>query len=156
MRAIFVEDHSVLMLWLDMLECSTVVGHDVAAFVLSLVLHRSNSGAGNDNIARRWLRKVEGDETGSTTNVTWKNEICTRCLQQAMFVLRDLAGRPTSGESSPLPPLAMPMCRQDRHQCGGGGCGVHVGWAGWEEWAMFYSEECRIHNECDRFFRTMW
>ena len=67
------EDHSTLMLRLNMLECSTVVGHDVAAFVVPLVLHRSNSGASNDNIARRWLRKVEGDEAGPEANVMWKN-----------------------------------------------------------------------------------
>ena len=66
---------------LDMLECSAMAGHDVAAFVISLVLHRSNSGAGNDNIARRWLRKVKGDEAGLAANVTWKNEICTWLLQ---------------------------------------------------------------------------
>jgi hypothetical protein len=64
MCAVFVEDHSALMQWLDMLECCAMVGHDVAAFVLSFVLHKFNSGAGNDNIARRWLRKVEGDEAG--------------------------------------------------------------------------------------------
>jgi hypothetical protein len=64
MCIVFVEDRSVLMQWIDMLDRSTTVGHDVAAFVLSLVLHRFNSGAGNDNIARRWLRKVEGDEAG--------------------------------------------------------------------------------------------
>jgi hypothetical protein len=84
-----------------------MAGHDVATFVLSLVLHRSNSGASNDNTARRWLMKVEGDEAGPTANVTWKNEICTWRLQQAMFVLQDLAGRSTLGESSPLPPLAI-------------------------------------------------
>ena len=50
MRAVFVEDRTALMPRLDMLEHSAVAGHDVAAFVLSLVLHRSNSGAGNDNI----------------------------------------------------------------------------------------------------------
>ena len=60
-----------------MLERSATAGHDVAAFVLSLVLHRSNSDAGNDDIARWWLRKVEGDEADSMANVTWKNEICT-------------------------------------------------------------------------------
>jgi hypothetical protein len=64
MCAVFVKDRSTLMLWLDMLDCSTTAGHDVATFVLSLVLHRSNSGVGNDNIARRWLRKVKGDEAG--------------------------------------------------------------------------------------------
>jgi hypothetical protein len=156
MRTIFVEDHNALMPWLDMLECSAVAGHDVAAFVLSLVLHRSNNGAGNDNIARQWLRKVNGYEAGPEENVTWKNEKCTRCLQQVMFVLQDLARQPAPGESSRLPPLAMPVRRQDGHQCGGRGCGDHARWEGWEEWAMFYSEECRICNECDRFFTIMW
>jgi hypothetical protein len=80
MCAVFVEDHSVLMPWLDMVQRSTMAGHDVATFVLSLMLHMSNS-ANNDNIARRWLRKVEGDEVVLAANVTWKNEICTRCLQ---------------------------------------------------------------------------
>jgi hypothetical protein len=73
------------------------------------VLHRSNSGASNANIAQRLLRKVGGDEAGPAVNVTWKNEKCTRCLQQAMWVLQDLAGQPAPGESSPLPPLAMPV-----------------------------------------------
>ena len=105
----------MLMPWLDMLERSTTVGHDVVAFVLYLMLHRSNSGAGNNNIARRWLRKVEGDEAGPEANVTWKNEKYTRHLQHAMLVLEDIAGRPALGQCSPLPPLAMPVCRQDRH-----------------------------------------
>ena len=87
MRTIFVEDRTALMPCLDMLERSTTAGHDVAAFVLSLEPHRSNSGAGNDNIARQWLRKVKGDEAGPEVNVTWKNEKCTWHLQQAMFVL---------------------------------------------------------------------
>jgi hypothetical protein len=81
MHAVFMEARSTLMSQLDMLERSTTVGHDVAAFVLSLVLHRSNSGASNDNIALRWLRKVEGDKAGLAAIVTWKNEICTWCLQ---------------------------------------------------------------------------
>jgi hypothetical protein len=81
MRAVFVEDRNALMLWLDMLEHSAVVDHDVATFVLSLVLHRSNSGADNNNIARWWLRMVEGDEVGLVANVMWKHEICTHHLQ---------------------------------------------------------------------------
>ena len=81
MRAIFVEDRSALMPWIDMLKHSAAVGPDVAAFVLSHVLHRSNSGVGNDNIAWRWSRKVEGDEASPEANVTWKNEKCTRLLQ---------------------------------------------------------------------------
>ena len=127
MRTVFVEDRSALMLWLDMLERSTAAGHDVAAFVLSLVLHWSNSDADNDNIVRRWLRKVEGDEAGLEVNVMWKNKKCTQRLQLAMFVLQDLAGWRMPGESSPLPPLTMPVHCQDEHQCGGGGCGDHAG-----------------------------
>jgi hypothetical protein len=156
MCAVFMEDRTVLMPRLDMLERSTMAGHDVATFVLSLMLHRSNSDADSDNIAWWWLRKVEGDETGPAVNVTWKNVICTWCLQQTMLMLEDFAGRPAPVQPSPLPPLAMPVHHQDKHQCGGGGCGIHVGWKGWEEWAMFCSEECRIRYECDRFFRSMW
>jgi hypothetical protein len=85
--------------------------------LLSLVLHMSNSGAGNDNIVRRLFRKVKGDEVGAVADVTWKNKKCTWCLQQAMWVLQDLARRPVPGESSPLPPLAMQVHRQDGHQC---------------------------------------
>ena len=81
MHDVFVEDRSTLMPWLTMLERSAMAGHDVAAFVISLVLHRSNSGAGNDNIARWWLMKVEGDEAGLEANVTWKNEKYTRRLE---------------------------------------------------------------------------
>ena len=77
MHTVFVEDRDALMPRLDMLEHSTVVGHDVVVFVLSLMLHMSNSGAGNDNIVRRLLRKVEGDEVSLAANVAWKNEKCT-------------------------------------------------------------------------------
>jgi hypothetical protein len=72
-----VEDRNAFMSWLDMLKRSTKAGHDVATFILSLVLYRSNSGSSNTNIARWWLRKVECDEAGPMVNVTWKNKICT-------------------------------------------------------------------------------
>jgi hypothetical protein len=152
MCAIFVEDHGTLTSWLNMLERSTTAGHDVAAFVLSLVLHRSNSDVGDDYIVRQLLRKVEGDEAGSVANVTWKNKKCTRCLQLAMGLLQDLVVQPVPGECCPLPPLAKLVHHQDGLQCRGGGYSNLAGREGWEEWAMFYSEECRIRNECDRFF----
>jgi hypothetical protein len=53
MSAVFVEDRNALMPQLDMLERSTIAGHDVATFVLFFVLHRSNSGADSDNLAQR-------------------------------------------------------------------------------------------------------
>jgi hypothetical protein len=77
MCTVFVENRNAFMSWLDMLKHSTAAGHDVATFIFSLVLYRSNSGAGKANIARRWLRKVKGDEAGPTVNVMWKNKIRT-------------------------------------------------------------------------------
>jgi hypothetical protein len=67
-------------------------------------------------------------------------------------LLQDLVVQPVSGECCPLPPLAKLVHHQDGLQCRGGGYSNLAGREGWEEWAMFYSEECRIRNECDRFF----
>ena len=44
MSAVFVEDHSTITPQLDMLERAAESGHELAMYVLSLVLDRSNSG----------------------------------------------------------------------------------------------------------------
>jgi hypothetical protein len=48
MHSVFMDDRTMLMSWLNMLERSAMVGHDFAALVLSLVLHRSNRSTGVD------------------------------------------------------------------------------------------------------------
>ena len=71
MSAIFVEDHGTVTPWLDMLEHAAESGHELAMYVLSLVLHRSNSGAANDATDWRLLWKVKCDKAGPTAkNVT--------------------------------------------------------------------------------------
>jgi len=82
MSTVFLEDRGTVTPWLDML------GMNWLRMCLSLVLHRSNSGATNDATARRLLRKVECDEAGSAAkNATWKNKNCAWRRQQARVVL---------------------------------------------------------------------
>ena len=88
MSIVFMEDRDTVMPWLDMLERAAESGHELATYILSLVLHRSNSGAANDATAQRLLRKVECDEVGlAAKNAMWKNKNCARCRQQARVVL---------------------------------------------------------------------
>ena len=83
MSVIFVEDRGTITPWLDMLERAAELGHELATYVLSLVLHRSNSGAANDATTRWLLRKVEcDDEAGPTAkNAIWKNKNYARRCQ---------------------------------------------------------------------------
>ena len=62
MSTIFVEDHGTVTPWLDMLEHAAESGHELATYVLSLVLHRSNSSDANDATAQRLLWMVECDK----------------------------------------------------------------------------------------------
>ena len=88
MSAVFVEDRGTITPRLDMREHAAESGHELAMYVLSLVLHRSNSGATNDTTGRRLLRKVECDEVGPTVkNAMWKNKNCAQRHQQARVVL---------------------------------------------------------------------
>jgi len=148
-----VEDRGIITPWLDMLERAAELRHELATYVLSLVLHRSNNGTANDATARRLLRKVKCDEAGpATKNARWKNKSGARHRQQARVVLQDDLVVPRRAARPNLPPLAPPVPRQNRHQCRGGGCGDIVGWVAWEQWALFCSEECRIRSECRRLF----
>lgn len=78
MSTAFGEDRGSLTPPLDMLHRAADADHQFARFVLALLLYRQNSGAGNDDMARRLLRKqVEGDEAGPASNGMWKDQICT-------------------------------------------------------------------------------
>ena len=107
MSAVFVEDYGIITPWLDMLERTAESGQELAMYVLSLVLHRSNSGAANNATAQRLLRKVECDEVGlAAKNAVWKNKNCARCRQQARVVLQDDLVVPRRAVRPDLPPLA--------------------------------------------------
>ena len=141
MSAVFMEDHGTVMPWLDMLEHTAESGNELAKYVLSLVLHRSNNSATNDATARRLLRKVKCDEAGPTmNNATWKNKNCARRCQQARVVLQDDLVVPRRVARLDLPPLAHQVPRQDGHQCRCRGYGDIAGWVAWEQWALFFQQ----------------
>ena len=90
MSAIFKEDHGTVMPWLDMLERATESGHDLATYVFSLALYKSNSGAANDATAWRLLRKLEGDkEVPAAKTARWKKQTYARCHRAIRVVLLD-------------------------------------------------------------------
>jgi len=115
MSTIFVEDHGTVTPWLDMLEHAAESGHELAMYVLSLMLHRSNSGATNDATTQQLLRKVECDEASPMAkNATWKNKNCARRCQQARVVLQDDLVVPRRVARLDLPPLAHLVPHQER------------------------------------------
>ena len=127
---------------LDPLRRAAEAGHKVAIYALALLLYMPNSsdGDGDDDEARRLLRMVEGPKPSAPV-LPWNNKTCTKCHCRIISVLWDLVpsavGVPTSVHCL------------DEHQCVGGGYGEHAGWYAWYSWRRFYSEECRIRNECD-------
>lgn len=133
----------------NMLQRSATQGHALARYVLALVHHRSNFGPETDIIAKKLMRQVEDDEPA--TNQVWSNKQCTVHLQEAIQFVQQLPQIHASNR--PLPPLVKPQARHEGNNCATLGCGKIEGW---HQWASFCSEDCRIDNECVRFFRSFW
>jgi hypothetical protein len=73
-------------------------------YVYTLMLYRSNTGAGNDDIIRRLLRNLEGaDEVGSVA-LSWKNQTYMRCCKDVYWWLQDM-----------VPQHVDPILPQDLH-----------------------------------------
>jgi hypothetical protein len=57
------------------LRCAAEGGHDAAAYLYAILLHRDNGSAADDDTAKGYMRRVAGD--GSTTSSRWlSNEGC--------------------------------------------------------------------------------
>ena len=61
MQTIFMEKHSPRQC-LDDLACATDGGHNLAGYLVTLLLYRYNGNAGNDDTMRRYIRQVKGKE----------------------------------------------------------------------------------------------
>ena len=62
---IFMEAHRPLTPPMEWLQHSAEAGYKLGMYIYALVLYRSNTVGGNDDIARRLLRELEGaDEAG--------------------------------------------------------------------------------------------
>ena len=47
---------------LDDLACAADSGHNLAAYLVTILLYRHNGDASDDNTMRRCMRRVEGEE----------------------------------------------------------------------------------------------
>ena len=75
---------------IEWLQHSAKAGHKLGMYVYVLVLYRSNTGAGNDDIARRLLRKLEGADKAGLAALPWKNQTCMRCRKDMYLWLQDM------------------------------------------------------------------
>jgi hypothetical protein len=149
-RAVLGNTRGVIMQCLDQLRRAAEAGHKESMYALSLFLYRPNSGEAAADEARRLLRLVEGPQEGATA-LPWKNLTCTKCRSRIIASTWDyrLTG------ATAVSPVPAPVPRHDNLQCAGRECGDHARWYAWYSWRRFCSEECRIRNECDRFFFTL-
>ena len=59
-------------------------------YVYALMPNRSNTGVGNNDIARRLLRKLKGPDEEGPSVLPWKNQTYTRCRQDLHWLLQDM------------------------------------------------------------------
>jgi hypothetical protein len=94
-------------------------------YVYTLMLYRSNTGAGNDDIARHLLRKLKGANEARPAALSWKNQTCMQCHQDVHWLLQDMVPRHVE-------PIVRPVFPRDGHQCTGVGCGVPIIFVEWD------------------------
>jgi hypothetical protein len=72
------------------LEEAAQTRHNVVAYVAAMVLYRANGSAGDDDIVRRYIRHVEGEEESTvvTSMIVQTNKGCLRCREAASEVIR--------------------------------------------------------------------
>jgi hypothetical protein len=90
LRPVFVEAHRSLMLPMEWLQHSTKGGHKLGMYIYALVVYMSNTGAGNDNIARCLLKKLKGADEAGLAALLWKNQTCTWCRQDVHRLLQGM------------------------------------------------------------------
>ena len=71
---VFMEAHRSLTSPMEWLQHSTEVGYKLGMYAYALVLYKSNTGGGNDDIAWRLLRELEGADEAGPTALPWKNQ----------------------------------------------------------------------------------
>ena len=74
LRPIFMEARRSLTPPMEWLQHDAEVGYKLGLYVSALMLYRSNTGSGNDDIARCLLRELEGADEAGPTGLLWKNQ----------------------------------------------------------------------------------
>ncbi|XP_072149562.1 F-box protein At1g67340-like [Setaria viridis] len=114
-----------LQLFLHQLSRGTVSGLNVAAYLYALFLYRNDGGAADDDIARMYIRRVEGEgEDGAATRVsTGPMKLGNLGFRERREVYNYMWSYTWCKRSDPLPPA--PVCGD--FPCVGGTCGKAKG-----------------------------
>jgi len=69
-----VEAHRSMMPPMEWLQHSAEVGYKLGMYIYALVLYRSHTSGGNDDIVRCLLRDLEGAIKAGPAALPWKNQ----------------------------------------------------------------------------------
>jgi hypothetical protein len=117
-------------------------------YVYVLMLYRSNTSTGNDDIARRLLRKLEGADKAGSAALSWKNQTSMRCRQDMHWLLQDMVPQHVE-------PILHPVLPREGHFTSVS-YGEPIEFEEWDMWARFCNEERRISWECYKLFTSVW
>ncbi|KAF8662876.1 hypothetical protein HU200_055457 [Digitaria exilis] len=142
----------------ELLGRAAMAGHKVAAYVLGVLLYTYNTDNAVDDVARRHMRQVEGDEevvSGDDDVAIAKisNSECVRCRAQAVEAVSQATWKmaPELPKTTTVSNMVTPE-EDASHRCEVSGCGAREAWS---DSAVFCSEECRIRYECAMFISQL-
>ncbi|KAF8738158.1 hypothetical protein HU200_013985 [Digitaria exilis] len=153
-RRVALEREAAAMRWAD---------HDrylaVAAYVLGVLLYTYNTDNAVDDVARRHMRQVEGDEEVASGDddvaicQDQANSECVRCRAQAVEAVSQATWKmaPELPKTTTVSNMVTPE-EDASHRCEVSGCGAREAWS---DSAVFCSEECRIRHECAMFISQL-
>ncbi|KAF8705028.1 hypothetical protein HU200_031285 [Digitaria exilis] len=143
----------------ELLGRAAMAGHKVAAYVLGVLLYTYNADNAVDDIARRHMRQVEGDEEVASSDddvaiaKIISNSECVRCRAQAVEAVRQATWKMAElPNTTTVSNMVTPEEDDASHRCEVSGCGAHDGWS---DSAVFCSEDCRIRHECAMFISQL-
>ena len=93
---------------MEWLQHSAEVGYKLGMYVYALMLYRSNTGGGNDDIAQHLLRELEGTDEAGSAALPWKNSNFSQFHQDMYWHLQDMVPHD-------VVPGLRPIRRQDGH-----------------------------------------
>ena len=125
------------------LERAAVADHKAAAYVLGLLLYTAGE---TRDVGKHYIRQVEGEPAGGGCETAKRtNRECRRCHRLAADMIEAAAW----GKAGPLGRVW--ALSEDGHRCTSTGCGV----SGWDDYAVFCSDDCRIRHEYASFFANV-
>uniref|UniRef100_A0A0D3EJG9 Uncharacterized protein n=1 Tax=Oryza barthii TaxID=65489 RepID=A0A0D3EJG9_9ORYZ len=128
---------------LFLLDKATTAGHKTTAYVLGLLLYKSDEAHAT---GKKYISQVEGNgDEAATTDAGNKrtNRDCRRCRKIAEDAVQEVMWKVVRRRGQLL------VLPEDNHQCTTTGCGLELGWEGYEG---FCNDGCRIKHEYSKFF----